>query len=553
MKRLNRMCPICFLKQLFTPKKRAESLAGGEPYNNGIELPPMGWSSWNCFRNKINEQCILDIADCMVKGGLLEAGYKYLNLDDCWHSSQRDEEGRLQGDYGTFPGGIAPLIKKINEKGLKVGLYSSNGTLTCEDLPASLGREQVDADTIARWGAEYFKYDFCHNVPISGYAPLIATVSLAKMDSGKGDGIVISASSGRLTGTAMAFKDKKMPTGTYVSGLDRNSGTLTLENVMVEEEGEYALTITTKKSGGYEKYVRATINGGKSVGLTVPPCKIFNHTARTQAKVYLQKGNNVISFCNPVSNRADSAILQYRDMGEALKKAAAKAAAEKGGEIKPILFSICEWGRNEPWKWGRTAGNIWRTTMDIRPWWIWMMYIYNKTVELYKYSGKGAFNDPDMLEVGNGKLTENENRTHFSLWCLMNAPLILGNDLRKLVKPDGSVDTDSPIIKIATNKKLIALNQDSLCLSAKRVQKGKIDVLAKPLSDGVAVALFNKTKKNKIASYDLKKLCGDEYVKLFDAQSYAIENLWEEKSGAGTTVQAELGGRSIAVFKITRA
>jgi hypothetical protein len=165
----------------------------------------MGWSSWNCFRNKIDEDCILAIGECMVKSGLREAGYEYLNLDDCWQSSLRDERGRLQGDLGTFPSGIPALVKKINSLGLKAGIYSSNGTLTCEDLPASLGREALDADTIADWGIEYFKYDYCHNIKISPYAPIIATVSLAKI--GEKDSITLSAASANLEGSAHAFKD----------------------------------------------------------------------------------------------------------------------------------------------------------------------------------------------------------------------------------------------------------------------------------------------------------------------------------------------------------
>ena len=170
-----------------------------------------------------------------------------------------------------------------------------------------------------------------------------------------------------------------------------------------------------------------------------------------------------------------------------LKEATKQVAKENNTEEKPIVYSICEWGKNQPWKWGDTAGNLWRTTPDIRPIWIWMMFIYSRTVKLYKHSSKGHYNDPDMLEVGNGKLTYDENISHFSLWCMMNAPLILGNDLRKM--------TDN-VLNIITNKEMIEINQDSLCKQAKRIVKGKIDVLAKPLeNDRVAICVFNKSKK----------------------------------------------------------
>ena len=123
-----------------------------EKYSNGTALtPPMGWSSWNTFRNRIDEKLILETAEAMKASGLADAGYQYVNLDDCWQSSMRDENGRLQGDFANFPSGIPALVKSINELGLKLGIYSSNGSLTCEDLPASLGNEAIDADTFAEW------------------------------------------------------------------------------------------------------------------------------------------------------------------------------------------------------------------------------------------------------------------------------------------------------------------------------------------------------------------------------------------------------------------
>ena len=98
----------------------------------------------------------METARAMKNSGLADAGYKYVNLDDCWQSSQRDSDGKLQGDLRTFSRGIPQLIKDINALGLKVGLYSSNGTLTCEDMPASLGNEVLDAKTLASWGCEFF-------------------------------------------------------------------------------------------------------------------------------------------------------------------------------------------------------------------------------------------------------------------------------------------------------------------------------------------------------------------------------------------------------------
>ena len=106
MKR-NNMCPFCFIKSLFQKKKPTSVNPQLPDYENGVALtPPMGWSSWNTFRNRINEKLILDTAKAMKDNGLIDAGYKYINLDDCWQSSLRDENGELVGDYETFPNGI---------------------------------------------------------------------------------------------------------------------------------------------------------------------------------------------------------------------------------------------------------------------------------------------------------------------------------------------------------------------------------------------------------------------------------------------------------------
>lgn len=104
-----------------------------------------------------------------------------MNLDDCWHSSVRDKDGRLQGDLKSFSSGIKSLVHQLNEKGFKAGIYSSNGTLTCEDLPASLGNERIDAETFADWGIEYFKYDYCHHKLISSLAPNIDKIIIQEI------------------------------------------------------------------------------------------------------------------------------------------------------------------------------------------------------------------------------------------------------------------------------------------------------------------------------------------------------------------------------------
>lgn len=514
MKR-NNMCPFCYLRSLFTKKTPTSVKPALADYDNGVALtPPMGWSSWNTFRNRISEKLILETAQAMKDKGLLDAGYKYVNLDDCWQSSLRDKNGELVGDYETFPSGIPYLVKEVNKLGFKLGAYTSNGTLTCEDLPASLGREQFDAYTLAKWGVEYFKYDYCHHIPISKYAPLVYSVSISQFD---GHPIEYSVHNAVLSGLARFMTDTKLPTGSYVSGLDANQGAITYNNIEVDEDGEYVLTINIKKKGQYEKYLVAKVNDSEEYEINFPPQKHYNVTARFQVVVRLKQGKNTIRLFNPVTSKADSEMYQYLRMGKALKEATARVAKERNAKEKPIVFSICEWGWGKPYNWGAKAGNLWRTTPDIRPWWPWIKIIYERTVRLYKYASKGHYNDPDMLEVGNGKLSYNQNVSHFSLWCMMNAPLILGNDVRNM---------SEQVASIVTNRNMIAINQDPLAKQAKRVRKGVVDVLAKPLADGVAVCFFNKSAHATTCRFNLDKLCSDEYVAMQKKDCYTLCDQW---------------------------
>ena len=128
-----------------------------------IQKPPMGWNTWNTFGNKINEQLIMESADAMVDTGLLDAGYEYVVIDDMWSLKERDSEGRLVPDPEKFPHGMKYLADYIHSKGLKFGIYSCGGYLTCGGYPGSYGHEWTDARTFAEWGVDYLKYDFCYH------------------------------------------------------------------------------------------------------------------------------------------------------------------------------------------------------------------------------------------------------------------------------------------------------------------------------------------------------------------------------------------------------
>lgn len=535
MKR-NGMCPICFVKRFFNVPSKVSEVYPADFYCNGAALtPPMGWSSWNTFRNRIDENLIYDTAVAMKEKGLVDAGYHFVNIDDNWVDNARDDEGRIQADKLTFPSGIPALVEKVNAMGISLGVYSSNGTATCEDLTASLYHEWTDAYTFAKWGVEYFKYDFCHNIPLSEYAPLVYAVTISK----NGIGRTYDCKEAELSGLARYMKKKGFD-GKYVSGLDRREGAMSFDKIEVEEDGVYNVTVHIVKHGQYEKCLMLEANGSEREVLIFPSQKRFNMTAKFTVSMRLKKGKNTLKLFNPIGTRADSAMLQYVNMGRQLKKATEKVARDAGKPEKPITFSICEWGFNQPYKWGRYAGNLWRTTPDIRPIWPWIKILYNHTVKLYKYAGVGGWNDPDMLEVGNGKLTFEQNRSHFALWCMMCAPLILGNDLRNI---------SDDVLKIVKNPDLIAINQDALGVPAKRVVKGTVDVLVKPLSDGsVAVCAFNKGGKKKY-NLNLKKVLSDEYARCKKTENFVATNLWDKsETTTNGVISVSVNKHDSAVF-----
>lgn len=543
MKR-NSMCPVCFLRTLFTRPSKVGNVYPKVKYDNGVvTAPPMGWSSWNTFKNNIDEDLIYETAVAMKEKGLLAAGYDRVNMDDCWHSSLRDEDGNLQGDLTRFRSGIGELVKKINALGLKVGIYSSNGTLTCEDLPASLGNEYRDAYTFAKWGIEFFKYDFCHNVPLPYYAPVVYGIEVTKR--GQKEGVIYPCTDAKLEGLAKFMPCKKLPSGCYVSGMDKCLGAMEYNNVYSEEDGEYVLTLLCKKTNSkFEKLAMIEVNDDIYLS-HIPPQKFWNLTSRFQTVIKLRKGVNKVRIFNPVSSRADSSMLQYLTMGNALKAATKRVAEERGEKEKTIVYSICEWGKNQPWKWGALAGNMWRTTPDIMPRWFWIKMIYEKTVKLYSYASVGAYNDPDMLEVGNGNLTEEQNKSHFALWCMMAAPLILGNDIRKI---------SDEVLKIVTQKDLIKIDGDPLGKAAKRVVKGAVDVLARPLEGGgAAICMFNKKSNAKAASVSVKTLIKDGYAEIDGNAKYECKEVYSGKTyPLGDRIEVSLAGDGCEVIVLRK-
>lgn len=196
---------------------------------------------------------------------------------------------------------------------------------------------------------------------------------------------------------------------------------------------------------------------------------------------------------------------------------------------RPIVFSICEWGKSKPWLWAQGVGNLWRTTGDIQDRWQgkkeWkpgdccsygMLDILDLEVGLESFAGAGNWNDPDMLEVGNGGMTTAEYRAHFSLWAILAAPLIAGNDLRDM-KPE--------IREILTHKEVIAVDQDPAGSQGRRVRKnGDREVWSKVMQDGSrAVVLLNRGTKDVEISVAWEDLGYPAHL------SARVRDLWQAK------------------------
>ena len=277
----------------------------------------MGWSSWNTFGPNINENLILDTAKAMKESGLLEAGYQYVNIDDCWEAPARDENGRLQSDFSTFPSGIKALCKNVNDLGLKLGIYSSNGTKTCEGRLGTLYHEKIDAETFADWGIEYFKYDFCGHEPISTVAPFIDYITIE--NPADGFSIKLQAEDGALSGRAKVVNDDKSETEKIVMGLSNNLGTLSFNNVEVPDDSEYVLTVHIKKSKKEDKYLEMTVDNTEIIPMNFEGIGQFGLCGIYQLKIYLNKGIHKLLFQNPFKSEKDSYARQYINMGKELK------------------------------------------------------------------------------------------------------------------------------------------------------------------------------------------------------------------------------------------
>ena len=350
--------------------------------------PPMGWNSWNKFACHVSDKLIRETADAMVSSGMKAAGYQYVNIDDCWQV-RRDAQGTIVADPANFPSGIKALADYVHSKGLKLGVYTDAGRMTCQKRPGSYQHEVQDVNTYASWGVDYVKIDWC-----------------------------------------------------YADGLDPE--------------------------------------------------------------------------------------VQYAKLRDAFANAS-----------RPMVFSICNWGVEAPWTWGPHTGNLWRTTGDISDHYDRMSVIGFSQNGLQKYAGPGHWNDPDMLEVGNGGMKHDEYLTHMSLWALLAAPLLAGNDLRSM-----SEETK----QILLNPEVIAVDQDAKGEQGHRVwDEGPLEIWMKPLADGnVAVGMFNRGESELPITLDMNAIGMDGTARLRD--------LWKHQdvATANGSYTATVPKHGVILLKVTR-
>jgi len=365
--------------------------------DNGLALtPPMGFNNWNTTACKadFNEAMVKGIADIFVARGLKDAGYQYVNIDDCWAEPQRNAQGNLVPNRTRFPNGIKAVADYVHSKGLKFGIYTSAGTKTCNrdgGFPGGLGHEKQDANMFASWGVDYLKYDNCNN-----------------------------------------------------QGVDAQQ--------------------------------------------------------------------------------------RYKAMRDALKATG-----------RPIVFSICEWGRTGPprvWEWGAGVGNLWRTTGDITANWTKIVSIIHANEKLAQFAGPGHWNDPDMLEIGNGSLTLAEQRSHFSLWAIMAAPLLIGTDLRK---------ASDQTFGVLENRDVIAVDQDTLGKQGVPVKRsGGLAVYSKQLANGDrAVALFNESAATATISTTASEVG-------LSGSSFTLKDLWSKATRTTTgVISASVPSHGTVIYRVS--
>ncbi len=540
---------------------RFDDFSNADIFAKKHRLPAMGWNSWNAFGSGNTEELTKAMVLKIKELELDKLGYKYVVLDDgCYHPERID--GHLKADEVKFPSGFKAMADFVHGHGLKFGMYNDIGTRLCSGAEVGIyGYEKTDCEDYNKWDIDFIKVDNCYymwdnatfadpeNAKYS-FAPNIRSIHFA----GK---TYPAAGYADITGTCASVKsDYVTSIGTFDgtapdhSPVGSRSSELVFE-VEIDETGEYELTVTyaSGKEEGVGGWLQVAVNGDVVFDEMLPDTgspDTFKESAPIKLR-FPTPGFNKIRIMN--HRRQENTLHSYTEIRREL---------ENAGD-RDIVFSICEWGKTQPQNWGHKVGDSWRILNDITfqvgadgnhgtaawecDYTTSITSQYNKAVIMDEFSGLGiGWNDPDMLVIGMDGINNIMCRSHMAMWCMLNSPLMLGVDLRRVNKGD-------EIYNIIANKDLIALDQDPLGVQAKRIfttyecsepdkeyirDNKRIDILAKPLSDGgIALGFFNLSQEQKevpsISISEILDKIGRKTVNkdLFaNAEEYKIKDLY---------------------------
>lgn len=525
------------------------------------KLPAMGWNSWNAFGSGNTEELTKQMAERIVSLKLKELGYLYVVLDDGCYKPER-VNGKLSNEEVKFPGGFKALADHLHRMGLKFGMYNDVGTNLCAGAAVgTCGHEKEDALSYIDWDVDFLKVDNCYypfdNATFSApenaryvFAPNIRSVRIGgKKYSAVKDGM--------LYGNCASVKKEG-----YVTGLGTFDGTGPRYSPCGLRSSELVFEIKSRKAGQTDIVIEYASGKREGVGawlqLAAEDRLIFDgflpetksekdFVLSRSFKLKLKEGINRIRLMN--HRRQENTLNSYARLLKCLKEAAPD---------KDILYSACEWGKTQPQNWAPKVCDSWRILNDITfrvgrdgdpghgdwagDYTCSVTSQYNKAVIMDGFSGldKG-WNDPDMLMIGMEGLSLMQNKTHMAMWCMMNAPLMLGLDLRRVKKGD-------ELHSIIANRELISINQDPLGIQAKRLycslaatrpsrsyirDINRVDILAKPMSGGrFAISFINVSEKVQTGDFslsveDIRKSFGALIGK---AGRYQVLDVWTRET-----------------------
>ena len=415
----------------------------------------------------------------------------------------------------------------VHAAGLKFGMYNDIGDRLCSGAEVGIYKhEKIDCEDYINWDIDFIKVDNCYYMwdnatfsnpenAVYSFAPNIKAVTVA-------GNTYKAASDAEITGTRASIKDDYV---TFIGTFDGTApdhspvGIRSSElvfDVEIDEPGVYELVVSyaTGKEEGVGRWLQVAVNEDVVFDDMLPETEspeTFADSAPIKLKLY--SGFNKIRLMN--HRRQENTLNSYTEIRKEL---------ENFGKERDIVFSICEWGKTQPQNWGHLVGDSWRILNDITfqvgadgnngtaawesDYTTSITSQYNKAVIMDEFAGldKG-WNDPDLLVIGMDGITETMCKSHMAMWCMMNSPLMLGMDLRRVNKGDW-------MYNLVTNEDIIALNQDPLGIQSKRIfttymcedpsteyirDNNRVDVLAKPLDNGdIAIAFFNlKSEEHK--------------------------------------------------------